>query len=166
MAVSVVQQKWQLVRPTCDSLKRKQTKNSVLRRIRSKRMKRRHVFVSNARIHLKSNLFIVLKIVIVLLASVVCVYKLGSACLEYTGGGMCLMPMHTSACQTKQTHLTYHQTFYVLRQMLSSYCGCSSRPSSQTPACSAGWVYPPSRMCSRCIPEDRHAGAHLRETDE
>lgn len=68
-------------------------------------------------------------------------------------------------CQTEQTHLSYRQTFYALRQTLSSYCGCSFPPSSRTPACSAGWVYPPSRMCSRCIPEDRHAGAHLRETD-
>lgn len=50
-------------------------------------MKRRHVFNSNARIYLKSNVFIVLKKVIVLLASVVCVYKLGSARLEYTGSG-------------------------------------------------------------------------------
>lgn len=49
--------------------------------------------------------------------------------------------------------------------MSSSYCGCSPRPTSQTPVCSAGWVCPPSPMCSRCIPEDRHAGAHLRDRD-
>lgn len=50
--------------------------------------------------------------------------------------------------------------------MSSSYCGCSPRPSSRTPVCSAGWVCPPSRTCSRCIPEDRHAGAHLREKEK
>lgn len=65
----------------------------------------------------------------------------------------------------KQIHQAYHQTFYAWRQTLSSYCGCSSQPGSQTPICSAGSVYPPSQMCSRCIPEDRHAGVHLRETD-
>ncbi len=73
--------------------------------------------------------------------------------------------IHLVFCMLNRSNkAAYHQTFYASRQMLSSYCGCSSRPCSQTPVCSAGWVCPPSLMCSRCIPEDRHAGAHLRET--
>lgn len=49
-----------------------------------------------------------------------CVYK-----LHYIYDGVC-------------ARVAYRQTFYALKQMSLAYCGCSPRPSSQTPVCSAG----------------------------
>lgn len=60
----------------------------------------------------------------------------------------------------------YRQTFCAGQRTWSASRGCFSPPSSGTPACSVGGVYPPSPMCSRCIPEDRLAGAHLRDTQK
>lgn len=57
---------------------------------------------------------------------------------------------------------TYCQTSCAWWRMSSSYSGCCFPPSSQSPVCPAGWGSPPSPACSRCIPEDRSAGAHLR----
>lgn len=82
-----------------------------------------------------------------------------------TSGGKCPVQLYrgvTGGAGWTERTWAYRQTSCAWWRTWSSCSGCCFPPSSQSPVCSAGWGSPPFPACSRCIPEDRSAGAHLQ----